>query len=61
MDCVAAIHLPIGMILMGKVYGQDLTQTLPNLPAYLGRISERPSYRSATSAIQAKLSELGLA
>jgi glutathione S-transferase len=60
-DCVASIHLPIAMILMGKVYGQDLTRALPNLPAYLARISERASYRSATNAIQSKLSELGLA
>jgi hypothetical protein len=33
---------------------------LPNLPAYLGRISERPSYRSAMSTIHQKLAELGM-
>ena len=60
-DCVASLHLPLLQIVMGKIYGEDLTQRLPNLPMYIARIAERPSYRAATAAISNKLAELSLA
>lgn len=60
-DCVAALHLPLLQIVLGKIYGEDLTKRLPNLPAYMARVAERPSYLAATATIRHKLAELGLA
>lgn len=42
--------------------GAALVQSLrlPNLPTYIARIAERPSYVAATATIRSKLSELGL-
>lgn len=57
-DCVAAIHLPILQTVMTRVYGEDLQQTLPNLPDYLAGIAERPSYQAATATIRSTLAEL---